>query len=137
MAAAYVGVIYWANRLKFRRLHFSTSAPFLADGIFQHKRKWGTSISLPVADQQRIWIRIRRYTPAIHRWLKSNPMITVDEDGRMHGLVSLDCLDDWTDAQAFQWRKRFYMPGLTAIRVLPLDRFRETGVLSPVMVKAP
>lgn len=137
MAATYLGVIYWANRLGFRRVHFSASKPFLGDGILQHKRKWGTSISLPVEDQFRIWIRIRRYTPEIHRLLTSNPMITVDNGGRLHGLVSLNCLDDWTKAQAIQWRRRFNMPGLTTIRVLPMDRFRETGVLSLVTVEAP
>lgn len=136
MAAVYVGVIQWANRMGYRQVHLTTSAPFLADGIFRHKRRWGTRISLPVADQNRIWIRIRHYTPAAHLWVAANPMITVDEDGSMHGLVPLHRLEDWTPAQAIQWRKCFDLPGLTSIRLLPLDRFQETGVLSQVKMDA-
>jgi hypothetical protein len=130
MGAAYIAAIQTANNLKCHRIDLTASASLLSNGTFQHKRKWGTSVSLPVSDQQRIWIHIARYTPAIHRLLAMNPMITVDQDGQLQALVALESLDDWTTAEAERWRRRFFVPGLSSIRVLPLDRFRETGVLS-------
>lgn len=57
-------------------------------------------------------------------------MITVDAKGKLHALVAVESLDSWTAAEAVQWRKRFFMPGLNSLKILPLDRFRETGVLS-------
>ncbi len=64
-----------------------------------------------------------------------NPMITVDEDGRLQALTALESLNHWTELEAIRWRKRFFMPGLNSIRVIPLDRFRETGVLSFVTME--
>jgi hypothetical protein len=134
MAAIYVAAIQEANNMKCRRADLTVSAPLLFNGIFQHKRKWGTSVSLPVSFQQRIWIKIARYTPAIHRLLVMNPMITVDDAGHLQALVALESLDHWTAAEAIRWRKHFFTPGLSSIRVIPLDQFRETGALSFVTV---
>jgi hypothetical protein len=130
MGAIYVGVIQAANNMKCRKADLTVSAPLLFDGLFRHKRRWGTSLSLSVSDQQRVWIQIARYTPAIHRLLMMNPMITVNEDGQLQALVALESIDHWTAAEAARWQEKFFMPGLSSIRVLPLDCFRETGVLS-------
>jgi hypothetical protein len=134
MAATYVAAIQTANNLKCRQIDLTVSASLLFNGTFQHKRRWGTSVSLPVPYQQRIWIKIVRYTPAIHRLLVMNPMITVDENGHLQALVALESLDRWDAAEVVQWRKHFFTPGLSSIRVIPLDRFRETGVLSFVTI---
>jgi hypothetical protein len=92
----------------------------------------GALPALPVSDQKRIWIQFARYTPAVHRLLAKNPMITVDEKGQLQALVALESLDCWTAEEAANWQKRFFVPGLNSIKILPLDRFRETGVLSSV-----
>jgi hypothetical protein len=130
MAAAYVAAIQTANNMKCRRIDLTVTSSLLLNGTFQHKRRWGTSISLPVSIQQYIWIKIARYTPAVHGFLAMNPMITVDEDGHLQVLVALENLDHWTAAEAVRWRKHFFMPGLNSIKVIPLDRFRETGTMS-------
>jgi hypothetical protein len=134
MAASYVAAIRTAHELQCGQIDLTVSASLLTNGVFQHKRKWGTSLSLPVSDQRRIWINIARYTPATHRLLAGNPMITVNDDGQLQALVALESLAHWTAAEAARWQKCFKMPGLRSIRVLPLDRFRETGVLSFVTV---
>jgi len=130
MGAAYIGAIQTANSMKCRQINLTVTASLLSNSTLQHKRKWGASVSLPVSDQERIWIQIARYTPAVHRLLATNPMITVDQDGQLQALVALESLNHWTTEEAERWRRNYFMPGLSSIRVLPLDRFRETGVLS-------
>jgi hypothetical protein len=130
MGAIYVGAIQEANALKCQKIDLTVTSSLLSNGTFQHKRRWGTTASLPISDQKRIWIQVARYTPAVHRLMVENPMITVDGKGELHALVAVESLDSWTCAEAAQWRKRFFMPGLNSIKILPLDRFRETGVLS-------
>lgn len=130
LGAAYIGAIQAANSMKCRQINLTVTASLLSNSTFQHKRKWGTSVSLPAWDQQRIWIQIARYTPAIHRLLTTNPMITVDQDGQLQAVAAIESLDHWTAPTAERWRRQYYVPGLSSIRLLPLDRFRETGVLS-------
>ena len=130
MGAAYIGAIQAANSMKCHKINLTVTASLLSNSIFQHKRRWGTSVSLPVSDQQRIWIQIARYTPTIHQLLVMNPMITVDQDGRLQALAAIESLDQWTATEAERWRRQFFVPGLSSMKLLPLDRFRETGVLS-------
>ncbi len=134
MAASYVAAIRMAHELQCGQIDLTVSASLLTNGVFQHKRKWGTSLSLPVSDQRQIWLNIARYTPATHRLLAGNPMITVNDDGQLQALVALESLAHWTGTEVARWQKHFAMPGLRSIRVLPLDQFRETGVLSLVTV---
>jgi hypothetical protein len=135
MGAIYVGAIRAAHELPCRRLNMTTSSPFLTDGLFQHKRRWGTDLSLPVNEPHRTWVRVERYTPAIHQFLVENPVITVDRRGKLHGILSLESLDDWTAAEAHRWDKHFSVPGLSSIRILPLDHLRKTGQVSVATVR--
>ena len=83
-----------------------------------------------MASRGRIWIQLRRYTDTVHQLLRNNPMITLGGDGKLHAVVPLDHVEDWTEEEALRFQKQFFTLGLATVSILPLDRFRETGSLS-------
>lgn len=115
-AAVYYAVIHWANQRGFEAVNLESCRAYLT-GLFEYKRKWGTSINLPAHQYQQIWIKIQRLTPAVSQFLQDNPCIVTDERGQLHGLIVTDDLASVTPETETNWRKRYMAPGLSDILI--------------------
>jgi hypothetical protein len=89
-AATNYAAIDWANQHGYEAVNFLGTDPHLGTGLFQHKRKWGTTVSVPPHLHRLIWIRVRRITPAVSQFLKENPFIVMHETGKLYGLIIVD-----------------------------------------------
>ncbi|MDH4137810.1 MAG: hypothetical protein OEW09_14005 [Anaerolineae bacterium] len=124
-AATYYAAIHWTNQHEYSAVNFLGSVPYLRTGWFQHKRKWGVTVSVPPHLHRQIWIKVRRSTPVVSQFLKDNPCIVVDKDGKLHGLVIVDDPHNVSVETRKEWEKRYATPGLSSLLVRSLSYFSE------------
>jgi hypothetical protein len=118
--------IQWANQHGYKAVNFLGSGiPRLNGGMFQYKRKWGTAISVPPHLHRQIWIRIQHNTPTVSQFLKENPFIVVDENGKLHGLIVVDDPHNVSAKTRKGWEKRYVTPGLSSLLIRPVSHFTE------------
>ena len=115
-AAVYYAVVHWANQEGFEAVNFEGCRSYLGS-LFQYKRKWGTSISIPPHQYEQVWIKIQRLTPAVRQFLKDNPCIVSDGEGKLHGLIITDDSDPVTSDTEAEWHKQYMTPGLSGILI--------------------
>jgi hypothetical protein len=125
--------IQWANQQGYEAVNFLGSGARLRSSLFQYKRKWGTAVSVSPRLHRRIWIKVRRLTPAVSQFLKENPFIVVDRDGKLHGLIVVDDPSDVSTETKEEWEKRYVTPGLSSLVVRSVSSFAE----EPVSVSIP
>ena len=116
-AATYYAAIHWANQHGYKAVNFLGSGARLSGGLFQHKRKWGSTVSVSPNLHRQIWIRVRQITPAVSQFLKENPLITVDRDGELHGLIMVDDPSSVSAETRKEWEKSYATPGLSSLIV--------------------
>jgi hypothetical protein len=124
-AATYYAAIHWANQHGCTAVNFRGSGARLIGGLFQHKRKWGTTVSIPPRLHRQIWIRARRNTPAVSRFLKESPFAVIGKDGKLHGLIILDDPYNAPAEMKQEWEARFATPGLSSLIVRSVHSFIE------------
>jgi hypothetical protein len=124
-AATYYAAIHWANQQGHNAINFLGSGPYLNSGRFQHKRKWGASVSVPSHLHRQIWIRVRRNTPAVSQFLKETPFIVADPDGKLHGLIVVDDPHNVSAETMKEWEKQYMTPGLSSLLVRSVSYFAE------------
>jgi hypothetical protein len=116
-AATYYAAIHWANQHGYDGVNFLGSPPFLESGNFQHKRKWGATVSIPLDVHGRIWIGVRRCTSAVSRFLMGTPFVVIDDDGRLHGLIVVDDPHHVSAETRKGWEARYVTPGLSTLLI--------------------
>jgi hypothetical protein len=119
IGALYISRLHWANQAGYQVADFLGCPPFMDMGVFQYKRKWGTTISTPSRLHKQIWFRFQRDTPAVRQFLKDNPCVTVDEKGDLHGLVLVDEAPVTPEMEA-QYHKRYFTPGMKSLLISPV-----------------
>jgi len=132
-AATYYAAIHWANQHRYKVVNFLGSGVRLSGGLFQHKRKWGATVSVSPNLHRQIWIRVRRITPAVSRFLKENSFIVVDKSGKLHGLIIVDEPHNVSAETRKEWEKRYVTPGLSSLLIRSVRNFAE----EPANVKDP
>jgi len=115
--------IQWANQQGYRTVNFLGADPFLKGRLFQYKRKWGTAVSIPPYLHRQVWLQVRRNTPAVSYFLKENPCIVMDGDGRLHGLIFVDDPHTVSAETMEEWKKHYVTPGLSALLVRSVGSF--------------
>jgi hypothetical protein len=140
MAARYFAAIQWANQHGCKAVNFLGTDPFLKTGLFQHKRKWGTTISVPSHLFRQIWLTVRRVTPAVSQFLKDTPLVTVDDAGKLHGLIIVDDAQNASAETIEECRKFYATPGLSSLLIRSVDglareteNVRELDVVIPIL----
>lgn len=135
--------IQWANEQGYKAINFLGSGiPRLSGGMFQHKRKWGTAICVPPHLNRQIWIGIRRSTPAVSQFFRENPLIVVDEDGKLHGLITVDDPHDISAETKEEWEKRYATPGLSSLLIRSVNDLagpsnrNDVGLVVPILSHA-
>ncbi len=112
LGAARILTVQWAYEQHFKAVDFMGNAPWLDIGIFRYKRRWGSTVTIPTDEDGRIWLKVRRNTPAVLHRLKEHPFIIIDKKNTLYGLVLTDELSLVTDKQRSEWRKKYTTPGL-------------------------
>jgi len=108
--------IQWAHQKGYKAVNFGGCRPFVT-GLFSYKRKWGTAVTIPPQENNRIWIKIQRNTSAVSQFLKSNPCLTLGNGGGLQVLVVTDDPDNVTSDTEAAWHKLYATPGLSSLLV--------------------
>ncbi|GHE34599.1 GNAT family N-acetyltransferase [Streptomyces capitiformicae] len=121
LAALYPALIDWAGQHGVRRLDLSGCEPFVSKGIFQFKRKFHPLVELPRTHfrDKRLWLSVRRDSPAVRDFLVANPVLAEDPSapGRWHALYFHDA--ERPARRTLPWQ----CPNVTASRDVDLDTF--------------
>lgn len=90
--AIYHFLIGWCADNGVRQLDFQGTEPFLSKGTYQWKRRFGTRVILPPNHfgAKRLWLGVRRDTPAVRDFLVDNPMLAEAADGTLEGVYFHD-----------------------------------------------
>ena len=120
-STTYYAAIHWANQHGYEAVSFMGSGPRLRGGLFQHKRKWGTSVSVSPCLHRQMWIMVRRVTPAVSQFLKETPFVVVDGGGDLHGFVVVDDPGHVSDETKKEWVRDYSTPGLSDLIVRSVD----------------
>ncbi|MCL5959912.1 MAG: hypothetical protein M1358_11485 [Chloroflexi bacterium] len=115
MAAVYLSFLHWANEHGFDVVDLWGSPPQLTR-LFFYKRKWGAMVGISPTMPQRIWLKIRRDTPAVRQFLLENPPIILDDLGRLWGLIVTKDGDNLSPEQKAAWHSRYDTPGLEGLQ---------------------
>jgi hypothetical protein len=115
-SAVYFAVIHWANQMGFEAVNFEGCRSFMT-GLFYYKRKWGTSVSIPAHQYQRIWIKVRHLTPAVRRFFQDNPCIVMDKSENLYTLIVTEEAADITPKIEEKWMKQYMTPGLSGLQI--------------------
>ncbi|MGC4786337.1 GNAT family N-acetyltransferase [Micromonospora sp. DT178] len=85
-------LIEWAAANGVRQLDFQGTEPFLSKGTYQSKRLIGTRVILPPNHfgGKRLWLRVRRDTPAVRDFLVANPFVAETEQGFLEAVYFHD-----------------------------------------------
>ncbi|MER5300787.1 GNAT family N-acetyltransferase [Streptomyces lasiicapitis] len=81
--ALYVSILEWAEREGLARVDLSGAEPFLSKGIVQFKRKLHPHVAPPATHfaGKRLWLCVRRDTPAVRDFLVANPVLAETRGG--------------------------------------------------------
>lgn len=124
VAATYYAAIHWANQHGYDAVNFlGAGPPCLSTGRFQHKRKWGTAISVPAHLHRRVWIKVQRNTPAVAHFLKNSPFAVIGEDGALYALMVVDDPGNLPPETLQVWQSAYATPGLSGFLVHSLEYF--------------
>lgn len=109
--AAFYAMVHWSNQQGYEKINFGGCWPYIAEGVFRYKNKWGSAAKLLPWQNKRLWMRVQHQTPPVFEFLKNNPCVFISE-GELQVLVVIEnpkCVT--TEAEA-KWRKEYIMPGL-------------------------
>ncbi|MEV0001795.1 GNAT family N-acetyltransferase [Micromonospora sp. NPDC050980] len=116
--AVYYLAMEWACANGIRRLDLSGGEPFPGTGVFQFKRRFHPTVTLPEDHfhDKRLWLRIGRDTPAVRDLLVDVPFFAMDATGGLEVVYFGDAnRPARTDLRAGA--------GLSGTRTIDLDEF--------------
>jgi hypothetical protein len=116
LSAVYIAVIQWANQRGFETVNFRACRSFIT-GLFQYKRKWGTSIILPPHQYKQIRIKVQRLTPAVRRFFQENPCLVFDSKEKLYALVVTEDATNITPEIKEELQKQYMTQGLSGIQI--------------------
>ena len=117
--AIYHLLIRWCAEHGVRRLDFQGTEPFLSKGTYQWKRRFGTRVILPPNHfgAKRLWLQVRRDTPAVRDFLVANPMLSEAADATLEAVYFHDAERPPRSDYAAK------SPGVERVRHVDLDAF--------------
>lgn len=122
-SAAYYAVFQWANQHKYKAVNMLWTRPYIKGGTFQHKRRWGAAISVPLDFHKQFWIKARHNTPPVSKFLIENPCVIVDENAELHGLIIVADPYSVSAETRQEWEKTCATPGLNSLLIRPVSDF--------------
>ena len=124
--ALYYEHMRWANEHGFRTIDLGEAETYLAWGLFQYKRRWGSTLGVPKTSRRQTWVKVRRLTPSTRSFLKTNPLIVTDERERLYGLIAVDDPARVTAEMRQDLEKHYATPGLESLIVRSVESYVST-----------
>ncbi len=124
-AASYYAAVRWSNQEGFDAVNFEGCRSYLGS-LFEYKRKWGASVSIPAHQYQHMWLKIQRLTPAVCQFLIDNPCVIHAGEGKLYALVVTDDLGNVTPEAEAQLHKQYMTPGLSGILIRSVNDLSST-----------
>ncbi|MCK5023538.1 MAG: hypothetical protein KAS04_05170 [Candidatus Aenigmarchaeota archaeon] len=118
-AAIYYFSIVWAKENKLSNVNFGACRPFLNDGVFQYKKKWGTIIEPYSLVPEIFGLKILNNSEPMKQFLIDNPFIGLNEKNEITGFVFVD-KDEISDKEKELYEKRFNVSGIHELRFFSL-----------------
>jgi hypothetical protein len=88
LTASYYLTIEWAKDQGYDRIDFGYCRPFLRDGVFTYKKRWGMKIENQERPMGRgaFGLKICRFSKSVRSFLAENPLVFVNQD-KLKGLI--------------------------------------------------
>ncbi|MFC2164290.1 hypothetical protein ACFLT2_04765 [Acidobacteriota bacterium] len=119
VTATYYFTIQWAIDQGYEEIEFGYSRPFLRDGVFIYKKRWGMTVKNQ--DRSMVWggygLRIQHYTKSTRSFLTENPFIFVDGD-KIKGLMLIEQKEPLTEKNVRRFMRIQYIKGLDGVIIL-------------------
>jgi len=115
-AALYYYSIVWAKENGINTLNFGDNRPFLNDGVFQYKRKWGMRIKLSRVFFGVFGFKLFNYSEGVQSFLVNNPFIYIDKD-QLKAFIFIKKEDPVNNDELQHLLKNYYTPGLTELTI--------------------
>ncbi len=111
LGALYYFLILWSREKGYQWLDMGSCKPFLKDGVFFYKKKWGMEIERSGRSKTVLGIGVCSNRPCVGSFFATNPFIFIEGD-KLKGLVFLKSNERAT-LKEIEWAlKRFDIPGL-------------------------
>ena len=134
LAAIYYFSLMYAAERKFSRLYLGGSRPFLRDGPFQYKKKWGLNIVGRLPTLPDVIVFRPRLSAVGVRWFLTNNPFVYEEGGAFRAAVFVDEQGPPLAESIDTARKAYRLPGLAGATVFRIDAnarlVREENVVS-------
>ncbi|MCD6467511.1 MAG: GNAT family N-acetyltransferase [Methanomicrobia archaeon] len=119
-SALYYFFIEWAKKQGFIKIKFGGARPFLNDGTFQYKKKWGMKISISRMMPGIFGLKICNYeSKATQSFLLHNPFLCIDKNRLKAMIFSHRKI---SDEESQKLRKKYYAPGMSDFEIVHLDK---------------
>jgi hypothetical protein len=126
IAALYYSAISWAQKLGCEQMDFGGSRPFLDDGVFRYKRKWGMRVEGKKHNMYVFILRVCNFNSETRSFLASNPFIF--KDGRdLSALAFVDTDHPIGLGKVRRLYKDYWTPGLKNLFCLSPSGLEETA----------
>jgi len=124
ISALYYFHIIFAKNNNIKSLNYGDTRPFLNDGGFQFKRKWGMNLVLSKFEHGVFGFQICKYNDASKSFLMNNPFIIINKN-QLRGLVYNHKTTPTTSSEIRQYIKSYYTPGLSEFFIISPNGFTE------------
>lgn len=116
-SALYFFMIKMAKEKGLKWVDLRGSLPFLNDGVYAHKRKWGSIVLPDSGPESWVYYRILRNSESVIRFFELNPIIILTENG-LKGLVGWAGGQEISSEEKARLIQSYYSPGLHGLLLL-------------------
>jgi hypothetical protein len=96
------------------------SRPFLNDGVYTTKRKWGAMVCPNQESDAWAFFFIPRCTEKIISFFEANPMISCKDD-KMYGVIGWGNAEPPSEKEHAKFTDQYYSPGLEGLVLVRPD----------------
>jgi len=120
-SALYYFFINWAKKQGFKVLKFGGARPFLEDGLFRYKRKWGMTAKISSTIYGVLGFKSSEgNVEKAMKFIENNPLMYIEQDE----LKAMIFMPKITSVETIQkiWKK-YYTPGLSELTIISGEDF--------------
>ena len=123
VAALFYFHILVAKQHNVKRINFGNTRPFMNDGNFQFKRKWGMEISPSDTMTNVYLIKIMNLSPAVESFLTNNPFVFVDPvSNDLSGFLYTKIIDP---SNLIKLAKRYLTLGMNSLYICSPSKYNK------------
>lgn len=116
-SAEYYFMIKFALENGLAKVDLLRSRPFLNDGVYATKRKWGAMVCPNEQSDTWVFYFIPRYTRKVINFFEANPIISCKDD-KMYGVVGWSKPEEPSGKDHSKFADEYYSPGLNGLMLI-------------------